>query len=202
MSERKVVKNLKTTLKELEGMVKNPKWLQTGRDLENFKLRPRELWANWLLSAVIQKIQNTQDITFAEGSDNDDGMIVDQKTGAFIITEHVMALDAPSNEQLLQGEARIIERINIKIDKGPQYAKDKLLIVFFDGLGEWYRNKVREAINGRHSFKKVYLIGLLNPINEMNGYNYSVTELRENDSITFKVHIDHDFNDYSVIKMV
>lgn len=182
-------------------MIKDPKWLRTGRDIQNFPLRPREAWANWLLCAVLQELHGTEDITFAEGTKNDDGIILDQRTGGGVITEHVAALEVPSKKPLLTGESRIIAAINLKINRGDEYAKDKFLIVFFEGVGKWYRNKVRESINGRHNFKRVYLIGLLNPPDKINGYAYSVTELHEKDSISFRVHINYDFTDYTVTRI-
>lgn len=196
MAVRKVVKDLKTLLKDLEGAVKDPKFLQRGRDISNFSLRPREVWANWLICAVLQKIHGTEDITFTDGPESDDGVIVDKGTGGSTITEHVSALDVPSKGPLLKGEARIIARIDHKIKRGSDYARGKFLVVFFDGLGKWYRSKVREAINGRHYFKGVYLVGLLKI--ENGSYSYSVTELQETDSISFKVQINPDFTDWTV----
>jgi len=177
-------------------MVKDPKFLRNGRPIKNFSLLPREFWANWLFCAVLQEIHGA-DITFAEGTESDDGLIVDKKTGSHIITEHVSALDVPSTSK---GSMRIIESINHKIERGPEYAKGKFLIVFFEGVGEWYRNKIRESINGRHNFKAVYLIGLLD-IDKKNGYEYSITELHAKDSISFKVQINYDFTDYTVTKI-
>ncbi len=193
MKDRKQIKDFKLVLKDFEGMVKDPNFLWHGRKIENFSLLPREAWANWLFCAVLRKLHGNE-ITFAE-DDEGDGVIIDQKTGQYIRTEHVAAMDFPSTK-LSGGEARIIAAINHKIDKGSKYAKDKILIIFFDGAGAWHRNKVREAINGRHNFFKIYLIGLLSSGKE--GYEYSVTELHEKYSITFKVEINNDFNNWTV----
>lgn len=200
MATRRVIKNLKVALKDFEGMVKDPKWIQKGREIQNFSLRPREAWGNWLLCAVLQKVQNTKDITFGEGTENDDGIILDEKTGGTVITEHVSAMEVPSGKPIPKGEARIINAINLKIKRGAEYAKDKFLIVFFDGAETWYRNKIRESINGKHNFKRIFLIGLMT-IDKINGYAYSVTELYENHSISFKVQINYDFTDYTVTKL-
>ena len=70
------------------------------------------------------------------------------------------ALENPFNK-LPKGESRVISAINLKIDKGSEYAKGKWLVVFFDGAGEFYRNKIRENIKGRHNFGAVYCVGLL-----------------------------------------
>lgn len=196
--KRKIVKDLKIALKDMKPGVQQLQPLLTGRDLNNFSLRPREVWANWLLCAVLQHVQGT-DITFGE-DEQGDGIFLDKKTGQWVMTEHVSALDnASSTQPLPSGEARIIEAIDSKIKKGPDYAKNKYLIVFFDGAGSWRRDKVREAINGRHNFMLVFLIGLLTSGKE--GYAYSVTELHENSSITFKVHINSSFTDWEIERL-
>jgi len=146
------VRSLKILLKDMESIVKNPKLLYNGRDFKNFSLRPREVWANWLLCAVYQNIHKDESITFAEDEECD-GVLIDKLTGGSRKTEHVSALDVPLRKKgLPQGETRIIDAINLKINKGKEYAEGKILVVFFDGAGKWYRNKIREAINGRHNF--------------------------------------------------
>ncbi len=55
--------------------------------------------------------------------------------------------------------------------------KENGLYVFFDGAGEFFRNKIRENIKGRHNFGAVYCIGLLSTEGR---YAYSVTEFKKN----------------------
>ena len=96
-------------------------------------------------------------------------------------------------------DKEILHGVNLKIDKGADYAKNKLLVVFFDGAGEFYRNKIREAIFGRHGFEAVFCVGLLDS-NE-NGYSYSVSEFRESfgdQSVTHKVEIHGDFSGWDI----
>src|SRR3989338_1197432 len=126
----KFIKDFKSALKDFEPYVKNPNFLIKGREFTNFSLRPREAWANWLLCVVLKKLHGDH-ITFAEDQDCD-GFIVDKNTGEFIPTEHVSALENPLNK-LPKGEDRVIDAINLKIDKGSEYAKGKWLVVFFDG---------------------------------------------------------------------
>lgn len=196
-SDRKMVKNFKIVLKDFEPMVREPvKWLLNGRDIPNFSLRPREAWANWLLCVVLRKLHG-EHITFAEDEESD-GIIVDKKTRELIVTEHVSALENEHNPQP-EGEKRVINAINKKIEKGPEYAKNKWLVVFFDGAKEFYRNKIREDIKGRHNFGAVYCIGLLD--SGKNGYSYSVTEFKESSgdkSMTFKVDINANFTDWCI----
>lgn len=200
MSQQQIkqIKDFKIALKDMEPWVKNPQFLHNGSRIKNFSLLPREAWANWLLCVVLRNIHG-EDITFAE-SPIGDGIIVNKKMKMGIVVEHVAAMDFPSSKPLPKGEGRIIQAINHKIARGSEYAKNKYLVVFFDGAGEVYRNKVREAINGKHNFKGIYAIGLLR-IDEK-GYAYSVTEFHEKFSTTFKVQINPEFTDWSITKMV
>lgn len=197
MKERKQIKDFKLALKDFELMVKEPRFLRTGREIENFSLLPREAWGNWLLCVVLQKIHGDR-ITFAE-DDKGDGIILNKQTKQHIVTEHVAVVDTPFKRKLPMGEALIIEAINHKIKKGPEYAKNKTLIVFFEGVGEWYRNKVREGINWRHGFDAIWGIGLLT--SSKSGHEYSVTQFFEKDSSSFKVKINSDFTDWNVTQI-
>lgn len=101
------------------------------------------------------------------------------------------------------GEQRVIDAINLKIAKGPDYAKGKLLAVFFDGAGEFFRSKIREAIFGKHNFEAVFCVGLLD--SGESGYSYSVTEFRDSfgdQSVTHKVEINGDFTDWKVSQIM
>ena len=200
-TERKMIKDFKKILKDFEPMVKNPKFLWNGRDIENFTLRPREAWANWLLCIVLRYIHG-ESITFVEDKEGD-GIILHRESGRWILTEHVSALDIPKGRILPKGEDRIIDAINHKIKKGLDYAKNKNLVVFFDGAGEFYRNKIREGIKGRHGFDAVYCIGLL--ISSEDGYSYIVTEFREiygDKSLSYQVKINNDFTSWEVTQIM
>lgn len=195
-----VVKDLRIALKDFEPMVKDPRHLWNGRDIQNFSLRPREAWANWLLCAILRKLHGDH-ITFAENPDGD-GFIVNKKTGELIPTEHVSALENPFNK-LPKGENRVIWAINQKIERGPEYARGKWLVVFFDGAGEFYRNKIRESIRGRHGFGSVFCIGLLN--SGKDGYSYLATEFKDSygdKSVTFEIEINGDFTDWKISQIM
>lgn len=197
----KLIKDFRIILKDFELMVKNPAHLWNGRDLQNFSLRPREAWANWLICVVLRHTHK-RDITFME-DDKGDGFIVDKERIVIIPTEHVSALNIPRGKKLPSGEQRIINAINLKIARGIEYAKGKLLVVFFDGAGEFYRNKIRESIFGRHGFEAVFCVGLLD--SGENGYSYSVTEFRDSfggQSVTHKVEICGDFTDWKITQVM
>ncbi len=198
--ERKQIRDLKLALKDFESMVKDPKWLINGREITNFSLRPREVWANWLLCAVISKSQN-RDMTFMEATqDEGDGFLLDRGTGEYIVTEHVCALDAPGRKKPLpKGEERVIREIEKKIARGIDYAKNKTLVVFFDGAGTYYRKKIRESIRDKHHFDSVYAVGLIK--SDASGYRYSVTQFDYHDSITYMVVINSDATDLRVSEL-
>jgi len=195
-----VIKDFKIALKDFEPLVKDPRFLIKGREFSNFSLRPREAWANWLLCVVLREL-NGDHITFTEDP-NGDGFIIDKKNGGAIPTEHVSALENPMNP-LPKGENRVINAINLKIQKGREYAQGKWLVVFFDGAGEFYRDRIRENIKGRHNFGAVYCIGLLT--SDDRGYSYSVTEFKDSHgdkSITFRVEINNDFTDWEISQIM
>jgi len=197
--QKKLIKDFKIALKDFEPMVKNPQFLWNGRDITNFSLRPREAWANWLICVVLQKMHNRY-ITFME-DDKGDGFIIDKEKKVIVPTEHVCALDVPKGKKLPNGEKRIIDAINLKIARGDEYALGKLLVVFFDGAGEFYRNKIRESIFGKHKFEAVFCVGLLT--SSYKGYSYTVTEFRDSfkdQSITHRVDINGDFSAWTITK--
>ena len=197
----RVVKDLKIALKDFEPMVKNPKWLWGGRRIQNFNLLPREAWGNWLVSVVLRQMHN-RDITFAD-SEEGDGFIVDKTIKSIFPTEHICALDIPKGKQWPKGEQRVIAAIDQKIARGRNYAQGKILVAFFDGAGEFFRNKIREAIFERHNFEAVFGVALLNSGKDI--YSYSVSEFRDSfgdQSVTHKVEINGDFTDWKIIQIM
>ncbi|MDD3897027.1 MAG: hypothetical protein PHU04_04300 [Candidatus Peribacteraceae bacterium] len=193
---KKFVNNLKIILKDLEPFIRAVKPLWNSPPFPNFSLRVREAWTLWLLCAALNRMRGL-DLTFGEDDESSsDGILLDKRTMEFIKTENVATMDFPSTN-FPRGEKRIIAAIMSKIQKGHEYAKGKILTVFFDGAHQWHRNKVREAINGKHHFEQIFLIGLVTDHNATE-WEYSVTELEENTSTTFIVKITPDFTDWSV----
>ena len=122
----KQIKDFKILLKDIEPHVKNLKSLLNGREFKSFSLRPREVWANWLLCVVLRHIHGDH-ITFAE-DEKGDGVLLDKKTEEWIRLEHVSALSNPFGKKLPTGEDRVINAIRHKIKKGHDYAKNKNLL--------------------------------------------------------------------------
>jgi hypothetical protein len=194
--KRKQISNLKNVLKDIEPYVKDPQFLTQGKRFKNFDMLVREAWANFLLCVVLNEITN-HDYTYREDPGGD-GIIFNKTDKTSFFVEHVCAMDFPAGKKLPAGEDRVIWAIDHKIKRGKDYAKDKSLVVFFDGAGWFRRDKIRENIYHRHDFKVIFIIGLLDT---NSGYSYSVTEYRNSfgdKSITHKVSINDDFTDWSV----
>ena len=196
--EFKMIKDFHIALKDIEPYVKDPRWLRTGKRFSNCSLLVREVWTNWLLCVVLQRI-GEPDMTFAE-DDKGDGILVCRRTGLCIPTEHVSRLDVPFKEPLADGEDGVIQAIEHKIARGSEYAQGKYLIVFFEGVGEFYRNKIRERIRGKHNFLMVFGVGLLS-IEPSGDYVYAVTQFHDLHSVTHIVRIKNDFTDWQVVSL-
>ena len=198
---RNFIKDLRIALKDFEPMVTNPQFLWNGRKIKNFNLLPREAWASWLICVVLRKMYS-RDITFME-DDTCDGFIVDKDLKLAFPTEHVSALDIPEGKKQATGEQRVIDAINLKIARGSDYAREKILVVFFDGAGQYFRNKIRETVFGRHDFEAVFCVGLLT--SSESGYSYYVTEFRDSfgdQSVTHKVEINWNFTDWQITQIM
>ncbi len=199
--ERKQIANLNIAMKDLEPYVKNPKFLTQGVRLTNFNMLVREAWANILLCIVLRKITG-HEYTFQE-EESGDGVIFNKTDATSFGVEHVCAMDYPAGKQLPKGDARIIWAIDHKIARGADYAKDKALVVFFDGAEMFTRQKIRENIYRRHGFKAVFIIGLLEVVDSK--YSYLVTEFRDSfgdKSHSYRVDINKDFNDWKITQIM
>lgn len=193
------VKGFKELLKTLEPYVKNFEKILKKESVPGFQLDPGEIWGNWLLCSVLRKNISGK-ITFKDQPKAEGDGIIIFPNGDEFQTEHVSATDnpfAPQKKPL--GSKRIIQAIETKIKKNYSDADKIALVVFTDGAREWFRPEVRLAINGRHNFHRVFLVALLT--NDQNGLAYSVTQLLEHDSITFRVQINPKFDHWSIIKM-
>lgn len=199
--EIKQIANLNIAIKDLEPYVKNPKFITQGIRLTNFNMLVREAWANILLCIVLREITG-HEYTFQE-EENGDGIIFNKTNSTGFRVEHVCAMDYPAGRKLPQGDARIIWAIDHKIKRGPEYAKGKSLVVFFDGAGMFIRKNIRESIYQRHGFKVVFIIGLLQVVDSK--YSYLVTEFRDSygeKSRSHRVDIDENFNNWTITKIM
>lgn len=194
------IKDLKIVLKDFEGMIKDPRFLRVGREIENFRLRPREVLANWLL-CVVGNFQNGNDqLTFAEDPTGGDGVILNKRSEEFMLTEHVF-IPEPKTGDTKTVEDYMVMALEHKIKKGENYARGKHLIIFSEAIGRWYPNRVAKRIVGTHSFASVWAVALQN--GDENGYYYSVAQLviDNANAPSWRVEIPFNFNDYHVIRV-
>jgi hypothetical protein len=138
-------KSLEAALKELEPFIRNGEHLQTGKRFERFGgLRSRELFANWLLCAVVNYDGRAADrLTFTSDPLDSDGIIYDSEKDASYPTEHVL-VPAARPGTAVDVEAQILKAIEHKRKKGgAAYASGKTLVVFLNsGGGIWHPNRV------------------------------------------------------------
>lgn len=192
--DQKIVKDFSVVLKDMKPMVENPKYLRNGREIPNFTLLPREAWGNWLLCVVLRHIHG-EAVTFAEDKAGD-GILIDKVSEVCFPIEHVSVLDVPSKKPKLAGDQLIINAVLNKASRGEEYARGKMLLVFFEGVGMFTRQKIRENIRYKHAFRKVYSVGFVT--SDHRGYCYIVTEYNNDHSLSFTVTIAPDFNSWRI----
>lgn len=199
-NQRKQISDLRIALKDMEPYVKESTYLTQGKRFLNFDMLVREAWANLLICAVMEKVTG-EHYTFQES--DGDGIIGSKATKIGNIVEHVCAMDFPAGRQLPKGEERVLWAIQHKTARGPEYAKGKILVVFFDGAGMFVRSKIRESIYGKHNFESVVCVGLLTVDNS--GYEYILTDYCDeygNESISFRIKIPMDFSGWTITQQM
>lgn len=211
---QRLIKDLKIALKDLEPMVRWwdkhwRLWLKNWNNLIKktdkipiegwweFNLRYRETWANRLLCVTLRYAHNL-DLTFGEYQDTD-WIIIDRKSGSFVITEHVAAMNFTEQDENQKWEGKVISAINHKISKGKEYVNWKFLVVFSDGMGKRYPNKVAKTVKDKHHFKWIYCIWLITGDN--NKYVYSISQLLWDNAPTYTIEINSDFTDRKIKKI-
>ena len=200
MEGLKQIKDLVTALKDMEQYIKNPAFLTQGVRFSNFNMLVREAWANLLICAVMEKITGER-YTFQES--DGDGIIGSKDSKVAYLVEHVCAMDFPAGKQPPQGEERVLWAIEHKTARGPEYAKGKILVVFFDGAGTFVRTKIRESNFRKHQFKSVICIGLLTI--DDSGYEYILTDYCDeyaDKSISFRIKIPLDFSGWNITQQM
>jgi hypothetical protein len=192
-------KSMEIALKEMEPFVKNGAQLQTGKRLKKFgDMLPREVWANWLLGATINAVEERQ-LTFSTDSTSSDGIIRDEKSNETFPTEHVM-VPRQSASGCVDAQTLIWDAINQKRRKGgAAYARGKTLVVFLDvEAGQWFPNKVARALPDPLYFATVWVVALKGV--EDGAYVYYVThlDLSDGNAPTFTLRISEEFETWQV----
>ena len=199
----KRLKSLKIALKELEQFIKDGRHLKTGKPFKSMNaLRSREMLGNWLLCVVGNFNHGKEDLIISSSPDEvgGDGLIssLSDET-AFIVTEHVYV---PPSEGAKVGdlvEAAVLKKAG---KGGAAYAKGKSLVVFCEGGGQWWPNKVARAITGKHDFDEVWVFALKQHREEGTyAYNVALLDVRHGDAPVWNVDIDVDFERWAVARV-
>lgn len=198
MPKRKLVqvRDMKIALKDMEPYVKNPRFLRVGREFTNFSLRPREFWANWLICAVKNGYEGFN-LTVSEDPTGGDGVLYDKNLKRYILTEHVF-IPEPRTGENRSVEDLMIEALELKVAKGSAYALGKNLVIFSEGIGEFFPNRVARRITGKHAFDSVVAVGLTH--SDETGYFYWVTFFDISSASVFRVSINYDFSSWEISK--
>lgn len=189
------IRDLGILLRDLEPFVKRPDFLRVGREFQNFRLRPREVLANWLFCVVRNYVYDTCNFTFAEAPIDGDGIIVNRETGEWIATEHVF-VPPPRGEANELVEDKIVQAVEHKARRGEAYARGKSLIVFSEAVGSWFPNRVGRRINGAHHLNVVYAAGLER--SDQTEFIYWLTEFAPEHSPAWRITIPFDFTFWEV----
>ena len=190
------IRDLKSLLNDIVPLIKDPRYLYKGRELRNFRLRPREILANWLICSVKNYEVGPDKWTFSTDPTGGDGLIVERSTGIGWRTEHVFipTLESSQNDSV---EDLMIKAVEHKHLKGEAYAEGKQLVIFADVTrGKWFPNQVGQRIKGQHGFDSVWAAGLEQP--DGNNYEYWVICFDKLPSQVWKVSIDIEIIEWNV----
>lgn len=166
-----------------------------------FKMRPREVWSNWLLCATLTYAYG-QEFVFQETEDGD-GIILNTVTKKWFPAEHVSAMEYGKGEKIPTGNDRVfwaLDKKNQKEIKNPGYSNGKVLVIFMDGAEKWTPNQVGRDIHGKHKFKHIYCVALIS-VHGDGACSYSVVSFEQKNSPCFEVYLNKDFTAWSVTQV-
>jgi hypothetical protein len=196
--------SLEEALKQLTPFVRNARLLETGRPLRKFYgLRPREMWANWLLCAVLNfQNQQADRWTFFSTSDpiGGDGVIYDTLTQRTFPTEHVFVPRVRRAGSNNTAAALILTAIEQKQRKGGDaYASGKQLVVFLDvDGGQWSPNVVTAQLPVPLYFADVWVISLQYVKDDDYIYAVTLLDLSDGNAPRWHVRIMKNFDAWEV----
>lgn len=196
--ERVQIRDMRVALKDMEPYVKNPDFLRTGREFTNFTLRPREFWANWLICTVNNELMGT-DLIVSEDPTGGDGILFNRTDDRYVATEHVF-IPPPRQNDNRTVEDLMLSQINLKINRGREYATGKCLVLFSEAIGPFHSNRVARRLAGTHYFDSITMVGL-SQTDEEGNYHYWVTFLSpesNRNSVICTIKINSDFTDWTV----
>lgn len=191
--------NLIEALRVLKPYIQKGRPLQTGRGIPELGgMLPREMLSNWLLCVAVNSVTSPERLGFVSvpAGTVGDGIIRDHVGGGDVLTEHVMVPELEKNTGRA-AEELILEAVNHKVMRGPEYAAGKTLVVLlFQGTEIWYPNRVSRLLPIPILFDAVWVTGLQGVLNRK--YLYNVTRLEQPHSPVWRVHINENFDGWSV----
>lgn len=147
----------------LPSIQSNPSsWLDTGRNVSDTKLRPRELLGLIIMCAVVS---HRTGLTWQIGTDHDDGdgtivLVKEGHKGSGIPLEQVYVNSHNGSGKSLADAA--LAEVRNKEAKGIQYTADRSLIVLINETGPMAIEELVAGVEGT-GFEDVAVIGLLSP---------------------------------------
>lgn len=192
---REIIEELKLEeftplLKVLEDYVKNfDKKMLSGQNFPGWKMKPREIWGNWLLCALF-KSEVSDRFTFSN-DERIDGVIIDKRKGMKawrLQMEHVLVLADATN-------ANIIGAIERKI--GHYSSPDQMgLVVLSNRQSKWQKESIQDFINQKSKFRYVFVINF--SAEDENGISYSVAMFGGKKFGKYFIHINPNFTNWTV----
>lgn len=147
----------------LPAIVNHPiDWLDTGREVSDSKLRPREILGLIILSKVVS-YRTKYEWRIGTDPDMGDGTIVlvesEQKASGIPIEQVYVC--ARNSDGISLADAALAE-LQKKESKGLQYTADRSLLILFNDTGQMDIDKFCAGLTGR-TYSDIALIGQLNP---------------------------------------
>lgn len=199
------LKSLNLALAELKPFILNGIHLQKSRGFKRMNgMRSREMLSNWLLCAVINSHLSPDRMTFTSAPEavGGDGILVDRLTNIGFPTEHVIVAGTTKNEGRDAHEL-ILEAIRHKLDKGgASYAAGKVLIVLlFQGAGQWHPNRVARQLPDPILFEAVWVTSLHSVMDGRYTYNVTKLDLSEGNAPAWCVEINDQFDAWTITRI-
>lgn len=194
-----IVKNLNDYLEiVVQGILKTPTRLRTGRRLKNIGLLPREVVGLFLVCAVGREIAPSENWTLSSDPDQRDGIIVCQsgsRKGEAFATEQVYIPPHFSGNLT----DLVLSEIARKSSKGKEYGRDRHLIIFCDKHGLLDHQQIKKEVATNEVFYSYWLIGRAS----REGWSYFVFSPKtvSDPVMAYKVVIGKDFRGWEVKRL-
>lgn len=194
-------RSMKLALEHLEPFIRDGAHLQTGKPISHFGgLRSREILASWLL-CVAMSADGRGDYYFTTDPTGGDGVICEASSELTWRTEHVMVPEL-SSADTRPVESRIIEMIQLKVDKGLAYADGKTLVVFSNtNDGAWTPNRVAHQLPSPLHFDTVWVMGLQGVVDDAYVYGVANLDTDGGSAPVWRIAIAPDFGSWSVERL-